>query len=93
MHFSVLAHALIYLSGNRTHDLRIRSTITLISNYSNPEVVGSIPTEVSVEFRSQSEDLFRTQLKIRKMDDDSKHMAPNMQRGLSKHRKSDVMNN
>ena len=46
-----------------------------------------------VEFRSQSEDLFRTQLKIRKMDDDSKHMAPNMQRGLSKHRKSDVMNN
>ena len=29
------------LGGNRTHDLRIRST-----GRSNPEVVGSIPTEV-----------------------------------------------
>ena len=31
------------LGGNRTHDLRIRSTV-------NPEVVGSIPTEVKIFF-------------------------------------------
>ena len=41
------------LGGNRTHDLRIRSTVTLPTELSrqsngrsNPEVVGSIPTEV-----------------------------------------------
>ena len=44
------------LGGNRTHDLRIRSTVTLQSNSrqsngrSNPEVVGSIPTEVKKNF-------------------------------------------
>ena len=44
------------LGGNRTHDLRIRSTVTLQSNSrqsngrSNPEVVGSIPTEVKKSF-------------------------------------------
>ena len=48
------------LGGNRTHDLRIRSTVTRptelrgrtekvgdeLGGRSNPEVVGSIPTEV-----------------------------------------------
>ena len=44
------------LGGNRTHDLRIRSSVTLPTELqgrsrqsdgrSNPEVVGSIPTEV-----------------------------------------------
>ena len=55
----------IDLGGNRTHDLRIRSTVTLPTELqgrtkkvgddfsrqsngrSNPEVVGSIPTEVN----------------------------------------------
>ena len=49
------------LGGNRTHDLRIRSTVTLPTELrgrtekvgdgrSNPEVVGSIPTEVKIYF-------------------------------------------
>ena len=34
------------LGGYRTHDLRIRSTVTPLLSVTNPEVVGSIPTEV-----------------------------------------------
>ena len=37
-----------------------------------------------VMFRPQSKDLFRTELKIHKMAGVTKHMAPNMQQGLSR---------
>ena len=38
------------LGGYRTHDLRIRSTVTPLLFVTNPEVVGSIPNEVKIFF-------------------------------------------